>query len=236
MELWDACDFEINMPMLKGRSCYGGLDLSSTQDLTAFVLCFPPEDEEDKYIFLPFFWIPEERMRDRIQNDNVMYDKWEAQGHIDTTDGAVINYRYIEQKIKYLRNTKGYKIREIVLDRWGVTLLSQNLDEAGFRVGGFGQGYKSMSPASKELMNLVLEKKIAHGGHPVLRWNFDNVVMKTDEAGNIKPNKEKATQKIDGAVASIMALDRAIKREGRSVYETRGVLMLDRRGGYHYTS
>jgi phage terminase large subunit-like protein len=235
MDAWDACAFEIDMPMLKGRACYGGLDLSSTQDLTAFVLCFPPEDEEDKYIFLPFFWIPEDLIQEHVLKDHVQYDKWQAQGFLETTDGAVINYRYIEQKIKRLRDVNGYNIREIAFDRWGSHLLSQNLDDAGFRVAGFGQGYKSMSPPSQELITLVLEQRIAHGGHPVLRWCFDNVVMKSDEAGNIKPDKEKATQKIDGAVASIMALDRAIKREGRSVYENRGVLMLDRRGGYHYT-
>ena len=236
MDLWDACNFEIDMPMLKNRACYGGLDLSSTQDLTALVLCFPPEDEEDKYILLPFFWIPEETIQEHGLKDNVNYDKWQAQGHLEVTDGAVINYRYIEQKIKYLRDVKQYKIREIAFDRWGSHLLSQNLDEAGFRVAGFGQGFKSMSPPSKELMDLVIQQRIAHGGHPVLRWCFNNVVMKGDEAGNIKPIKEKNSQKIDGAVASIMALDRAIKREGRSVYETRGVLMLDRRGGFHYTA
>ena len=106
--------------------------------------------------------------------------------------------------------------------------MSQNLEGLGFEVIAFGQGYKDMSPATKELMKLVLEKKIAHGGHPVLRWMMDNIFVRTDPAGNIKPDKEKSTEKIDGAVALIMALDRAIRmgnEEGGSVYDNRGLLV-----------
>ena len=106
--------------------------------------------------------------------------------------------------------------------------MSQNLDGAGFTVVPFGQGYASMSPPTKELLKLVLEERIAHGGHPVLRWMVDNVTVRTDPAGNIKPDKEKSTEKIDGAVALIMALDRAIRHEndGLSVYDERGLLFV----------
>ena len=104
----------------------------------------------------------------------------------------------------------------------------QNLDGMGFKVVPFGQGYKDMSPPSKELMKITLEKRIAHGGNPVLRWMMDNIYVKTDPAGNIKPDKEKSTEKIDGAVALIMALDRAIRNQGScgSVYDGRGILVL----------
>ena len=105
----------------------------------------------------------------------------------------------------------------------------QNLEGMGFTVVPFGQGYSSMSPPTKELMKLVLEKKIAHGGHPVLRWNVDNISIRTDPAGNIKADKEKSTEKIDGAIATIMALDRAIRcgnGEGGSVYDERGLLFI----------
>ena len=104
----------------------------------------------------------------------------------------------------------------------------QNLEGMGFTVVPFGQGYKDMSPPSKELMKLTLEKKLAHNGHPVLRWMMDNIFIKTDPDGNIKPDKEKSTEKIDGAVATIMALDRAIrhKDDDGSVYDNRGLLML----------
>jgi len=102
----------------------------------------------------------------------------------------------------------------------------------------FGQGFQSMSPPSKELMRLVLERRIAHGGNPILRWNMDNIVVKEDEAGNIKPDKKKATERIDGAVAAIMALDRAIVHEEHgSIYDTRGGLIIDinHPDGYYYS-
>lgn len=105
----------------------------------------------------------------------------------------------------------------------------QNLEGMGFTVVPFGQGFSSLSPPTKELMRLVLDEKIAHGGHPVLRWMMDNVYVRTDPAGNIKMDKEKSTEKIDGSVALVMALDRAIRcgnDNGESVYDTRGLLVL----------
>ena len=104
----------------------------------------------------------------------------------------------------------------------------QNLEGMGFTVVPFGQGFASMSPPTKELMKLTLEQRIAHGGHPVLRWNMDNIFVRTDPAGNVKPDKEKSTEKIDGAVATIMALDRAIRCENvftESVYDSRGLFV-----------
>ena len=227
MEKWDLCAFPVNEQSLEGRVCYGGLDLSSTTDLTAFVLVFPPEDEDDKYVVLPYFWLPEETLDLRVRRDHVPYDLWERQGFIQTTEGNVVHYGYIEKFIEEL-GTK-YNIREIAFDRWGATQMVQNLEGMGFTVVPFGQGYSSMSPPTKELMKLVLEKKIAHGGHPVLRWNVDNISIRTDPAGNIKADKEKSTEKIDGAIATIMALDRAIRcgnGEGGSVYDERGILLI----------
>ena len=121
-----------------------------------------------------------------------------------------------------------YNIREIAFDRWGAVQMTQNLENLGFTVVPFGQGFKDMSPPTKELMKLTLEEKIAHGGHPVLRWMMDNIFIRTDPAGNIKADKEKSTEKIDGAVATIMALDRAIRcggETGNSVYDDRGLLV-----------
>ena len=222
MEKWDYCDFPFSPQILQDRDCYGGLDLSSVDDLTAFVLAFPPEDEDDKYIILPFFWVPGDMLRQRVLKDHVPYDQWQAKGFIEITDGNVINYKFIQKKIEELG--KLYKIREIAFDRWGAHLLSQNLNDVGFKMIRFGQGYQSLSPPCKELMRLVLDKRIAHAGNPVLRWNFDNIVIKQDEAGNIKPDKEKATEKIDGAVATIMALDRAIKQETHgSIYDKHSI-------------
>lgn len=226
MDKFDACAFPVSPTELEGRVCYGGLDLSSTTDLTSFVLVFPPEDEEDKYYILPYFWVPEDTLEQRVRRDHVPYDLWEKQGYLQTTEGNVLHYKYIEQFIEKLGEK--YNIREIAFDRWGATELVQNLEDMGFTVAAFGQGFKDMSPPSKEMFKLVLEGRVAHGGHPVLRWNFDNIFIRTDPAGNIKPDKEKSTERIDGAVATIMALDRAIRcglDSGESVYDTRGLVV-----------
>ena len=227
MEKWDKCAFVTDEDDLEGRVCYGGLDLSSTTDITAFVLVFPPMDEDDKYIILPYFWIPEENMAQRVNRDHVPYDLWERQGFLQTTEGNVVHYGYIEKFIENLGER--FNIREIAFDRWGAVQMVQNLEGMGFTVVPFGQGFKDMSPPTKELMKLVLEERIAHGGHPVLRWMMDNVCARTDPAGNVKMDKEKSTEKIDGAVATVMALDRAIRcgnDNGESVYDTRGLLFI----------
>ena len=224
MEKWDACAFPVDEGELLGRECYGGLDLSSSIDITAFVLVFPPGDGSERYVLLPFFWIPEENMVRRVRRDHVPYDVWERQGFLETTEGDVIHYGFIENFIDDLG--KKFHIKEIAFDRWGAVQMVQNLEGLGFTVVPFGQGFKDMSPPSKRLMELVLERNVAHGGHPVLRWMMDNIFVRTDPAGNIKPDKEKSTEKIDGAVAAIMALDRAVRHGGStgSVYDERGIL------------
>lgn len=227
MDKWDACAFPVSEDDLEGRICYGGLDLSSTTDITAFALVFPPLDEEDKYYILPYFWIPEETLDLRVRRDHVPYDLWERQGTLMTTEGNVVHYGYIEKFIERLGEK--FNIREIAFDRWGAVQMVQNLEGMGFTVVPFGQGFKDMSPPTKELMKLVLEEKIAHGGHPVLRWMMDNIFIRTDPAGNIKADKEKSTEKIDGAIATIMGLDRAIRcgnDTGASVYDSRGLLFI----------
>ena len=220
MEKWDACAFPVDEGELLGRECYGGLDLSSSIDITAFVLVFPPRDDSERYVLLPFFWIPEENMVRRVRRDHVPYDVWERQGFLETTEGDVIHYGFIEEL------GKRFHIKEIAFDRWGAVQMVQNLEGLGFTVVPFGQGFKDMSPPTKRLMELVLERNVAHGGHPVLRWMMDNIFVRTDPAGNIKPDKEKSTEKIDGAVAAVMALDRAVRNGGStgSVYDERGIL------------
>lgn len=226
MEKWDACAIPVNEDMLEGRVCYGGLDLSSTTDLTSFCLVFPPEEEEEPYYVLPYFWVPEDTLDLRVKRDHVPYDVWNRQGYLETTEGNVVHYGYIEKFIERLGER--FNIRDIAFDRWGATQMSQDLENMGFTVVPMGQGFASMSPPTKELMKLTLEKKIAHGGHPVLRWNMDNIFIRTDPAGNIKADKAKSTEKIDGAIAMIMALDRAIRcgnDTSESVYDSRGLLV-----------
>ena len=226
MDAWDKCDFAVDPEALKGRECYGGLDLSSSTDITAFVLVFPPKDEDDKYIILPYFWIPEDTIDQRVRRDHVPYDTWLGRGQVIATEGNVIHYGYIENFIEELG--KKYHIKEIAFDRWGAVQMTQNLEGMGFTVVPFGQGFKDMSPPTKELMKLVLEQRIAHGGNVPLRWMMDNVFVRTDPAGNIKMDKEKSTERIDGAVATVMALDRAIRNQGTtdSIYNDRGIIVI----------
>lgn len=203
-QVYDKGSLPIDLDSLRGRMCYGGLDLSSTSDITALVLAFPPRSDDEKYILLPFFWLPEDTLELRCRRDHVLYDVWQKQGFIQTTEGNVIHYGFIEKFIERLGET--YHIREIAYDRWNATQMVQNLEDMGFTMVPFGQGFKDMSPPSKELFKLLMEGNIIHGGNPVLKWMASNVVMRQDPAGNIKPDKEKSVEKIDGIVASIMAL------------------------------
>lgn len=217
---------EIDLASLEGRDCYGGLDLSSTGDITALVLMFPPRDEDEKYILLPFFWVPEETIPQRVKAASVPYDIWERQGYLLSTEGNVIHYDFIEKFINDL--AEKYHIVEIAVDRWNATQMIQNLEGDGFTMVPFGQGFASMSGPTKDFYRLLMEGKIVHGGHPVLRWMAGNVVVDTDPAGNIKVTKAKSKEKIDGIVAAIMALDRCIRNQTEpqgSVYDERGLLV-----------
>ena len=211
MAKWDACDGAVDAEALKGRMCYAGLDLASTSDLAALVLVFPPEGEDDFYCLLPRFWIPAENLHKRSLKDRVAYDAWVRAGFITATPGNIIDFAYIRQEINDLN--RDYDIAEIAFDRWGAVQLSTQLTDDNFEMVPFGQGFASMGAPTKELMGLVLGGKVAHGNHPVLRWMASNMVVKQDPAGNMKPDKGKARQKIDGIVAAIMGLDRAMRNE-----------------------
>ena len=224
---WNACKVDFTEEDLEGRVCYGGLDLSSTTDLTAFVLVFPPTADDDRYYVLPYFWLPEETIDLRARRDHVPYAEWKQEGIFNTTEGNVVDYESIEFFIANLKNR--FDIRQIAFDRWNATQLTQRLEsEYDFEMIQFGQGFYSMSDPTKQFERLILEKKIAHNGHKVLSWCIDNLAVDIDAAGNIKPSKKKATEKIDGAVALVMALSRALlhSEQSTSVYETRGLLYI----------
>ncbi len=222
LEKWDACAGRVDAASLKGQRCWAGLDLASTEDITALVLVFP--DEGGGYDVLPFFWLPEDTIERRSRRDRVPYDLWARQGFVYTTPGNVCDYAFIRAKLNELAGE--YEIEDIGLDPWNARQLGQQLMEDGFEIVDFRQGYASMSAPTKELLRLVLAGQLRHGGHPVLRWMADNMVVTTDPAGNIKPAKDKSTERIDGMVALIMAIDRATRRgpAKRSVYETRGLV------------
>jgi phage terminase large subunit-like protein len=209
MHVWDASAGEVVADDLAGRECYAGLDLASTTDIAALVLVFP--DRQGGFDVLPHFWIPEETLTERMRRQSVAFEAWVRAGLVEATPGNSIDYDTITARIRELGER--YAIREIAFDRWNATQLAQKLDGDGFTVVPFGQGYASMSGPTKDLLALVLAKKVRHGAHPVLRWMADNLQVTTDAAGNIKPDKGKSTEKIDGMVALIMALDRAVRNE-----------------------
>lgn len=227
MQAWDACGAKVDPEELRGRVSYGGLDLASSSDIAAFVLDFPPLEEGEPHKWLASFWIPVENMLERARLHRVPYDLWVRQGFIKATEGNVIDYATIAVDILALSTQFGF--REIAYDDWGAVQMSQQLEAEGFTMISFRQGFKSMSPPTIELNRLVLDKKFAHGGNPVLRWMADNLVVSTDAAGNLKPDKKKSREKIDGITAGVMALDRALRNgQGQpgSVYEERGLELL----------
>ena len=219
----DLTDFEEMKEKLEGKECYGAIDLSSKIDLTVWLKLFPMEDH---LIIIPEFFVPKDNIYKRSKEDNVPYATWAEQGLINATEGNVVHYGAIEQKI--IDDYEVYNILRIGHDRWGATQMAQNLADHGIELVPIGQGFKSMSEPMKEIEKLVLENKLHHYGHPVLRWNIDNTVAKTDPAGNIKPDKGKSKEKIDGTVALVMAIDGFIRKEGtgKSVYEDRGIRTL----------
>jgi phage terminase large subunit-like protein len=220
MEKWTACALPVDAEALRGRECFGGLDLASTEDIAALVWLFPPVAEGERWQVLPRFWIPGDRIAERVKRARVPYDQWVKTGLIQATDGNITDYAYIREQI--LQDCERFRVREIAVDRWNATQLVTQLQEEGLNVSLFGQGFASMSAPAKELERLVAGELLAHGGNPVLRWMAGNCAVSQDPAGNIKPDRSKATEKIDGIVALIMALGRAValhEPEGQSFWD-----------------
>jgi|DewCreStandDraft_4_1066084.scaffolds.fasta_scaffold03948_2 phage terminase large subunit-like protein len=224
---WQACGaLTVDVAALRGRPCWAGLDLSSTSDLTAFVLVFPPASSNGVYAVIPRFFVPEENILKRARADRVPYDVWRKSGYLIATPGNVIDYDWVFAQIE--RDARQYDIREIAFDRWGAARVASELQKRGLTMVEFGQGFASMSPPMKDVEELIKKRRLAHMNHPVLTWCADNVVAVEDPAGNIKPDKSRSREKIDGFVAMLMALDRAMRNIGRvtSVYQTHGVRVL----------
>jgi phage terminase large subunit-like protein len=223
-EVWDQNAGSVDESLLEGRTCYGGLDLASTTDTASFVLAFTPLEPGGPVILLPRFWIPSENMHLRVLRDRVPYDAWVRDGWMSATPGNVIDYDAIRKQI--VSDYSRFAIRQIRFDRWGATQLSTQLAaDDGLEMVTMGQGFASMSSPMKEFMRRLQDQSIAHGGHPVLRWQASNVMARMDPAGNIKPDKAASRERIDGIVAAIMSLDGVI-REPDSVYELDGIKIL----------
>lgn len=222
MHLWDNIK---EKPEYSGQ-CFTGLDLSRTTDLAAMAHVFPKIiNGVEKYSILCRFWLPEEGIEEKERKDRVPYREWARLGLITLTPGAVLDYNYIFNQID--SDAQEFDIKELCFDRWGASEVIRRVSDSGLIVIPFPQTFVAMSPSTKELVKLIIEQRVLHGDNPILRWNADNVVVETDSSGNLKPSKKKSTQKIDGIVAMIMALDRALRHnENKSVYSERGLLTI----------
>lgn len=220
---WDACAAPI--PDLTGRPCHLALDLASKTDIAALVAAFPPTDDDPHIYLLPFLFVPGANLEDLAARNRAPYSAWVRSGHLIATDGVVIDYAAIERTILQLAQT--YTVGSIAIDPWNAAQMAQNLAAAGFDVIEYRQSYKIMSPASKEFEARILNRTLAHGGHPVLRWMADNVMIVRDSNDNIKPDKAKSRQKIDGVIAAIMAVDLCLRRSNlTSIYDQQDIRTL----------
>jgi phage terminase large subunit-like protein len=232
-EAWRGCNLgPVDEEELVGRECWGGLDLSSTLDVTALVWVFPAVQgsggagEQGRYEVVCRFWVPEENVGERVKRDRVPYDVWIRQGWVRPTPGNVVDYEFILAQIR--ADMGRFKVRELAFDPWNATSTSNKLIEEGAKMVEFRQGFVSMNPAMKTLEVAIQKRALNHGGNPALAWMADNLVATSDPAGNLKPDKGKSTEKIDGMVALLMALQRAALAGGEreSVYRTRGLRVL----------
>ncbi len=235
LEHWAACEPEVaadprnaailREKSLEGRSCFGGLDLSTKLDLSSLVLMFPSDG--DVIDLLCRFWLPEATIDAALRKGQRHYDTWRREGWLIATPGDVIDYEFIRAEVLAL--SKRFGLQELAFDPWGATQLATQLMGDGLRLVETRQGYKTLSEPSKDLEARIVGKKVRHANNPVLRWCVSNAVVTRDPAGNIKPDKEKAVERIDGVVATVMALSRCIAGgppKGGSYLETNDLVVL----------
>lgn len=222
---WDQCNGDVDPVALRGQTCFAGLDMSVKKDMTALVLIFPQDNGNCK--LLPFFWLPKDYRTNRAMLDRVQ--PWIKKGLIETTEGEVVDYQQVRKRINELGQQ--YHFDSIQFDPWNMQSMYQDLKNDGFEALELPQNFRTMSGPTKEFESLVLERRIQHGGNPVLRWMADCCSVKSDARGNIfpaKPDLLKSSRRVDGIIAAIMALHRltaiAAVPPRRSVYEDRGLL------------
>jgi phage terminase large subunit-like protein len=220
---WMACDKgPINLNDYRGQVAFAGLDLASVRDVSAFVLLIP---EDDRFTIIPYFFAPKDNAFIRSRRDQVDYIGWEKEGLMELTEGDVTDYNYIKKRIQEVAEI--VNIKSIAYDRWNASQLVIDLSELGLPMESYGQGFASMNNPCKSLEKLVLGKQINHGGNKVLRWMCSNLAMKSDPAGNIKMDKSKSSEKIDGMVALVMALGTYMNDDNPdSSYEDRGIVFI----------
>ena len=209
MDKWDLCSEQFDRDALRGRRCFGGLDLARVHDMSAFALLFPPLDAGEKWKLLLRFWCPEEDIPHRVKTDRVPYDQWVRDGYLEATDGNTTDFAFIESDI--VDDADEFAIQEIAFDRAFADSMVQSLkDRHGLEMVEFGQGFYSMAAPTAEFERMVRSIELQTGGNPILDWMASNVVVRKDPAGNMKPDEDSSPELIDGMVATIMALGRAM--------------------------
>lgn len=208
--VYESCSGPVDLEEMKQWPCWLGVDLSSVSDLTVIVACW--KDDEEHLFVRPFYFCPGENLRRRSERDKVPYTIWAEQGHITPTPGEVIDQGAVEDKVRWL--CENYDVREIAFDPYLGQQIMGSLGEDGLPVVAMRQGSLTMGPAIRDLETAIVGGRMSHGGHPILRWNFSNVVVEMDKAGLKAFSKGKAREKIDGAVACAMAVSRAVNGDG----------------------
>ncbi|SFJ25570.1 terminase TerL endonuclease subunit [Bradyrhizobium sp. Gha] len=221
---WMACAAPLDMAELVGRPCHAGLDLSQTTDMSALVLYWPHNGA-----VLPFFWLPDEGLLDRDRKEGGHYRRWRDAGLLETTPGKAINFKAIIRRLAEINAE--YQLVAVAYDRAFIKTFNAQCAEEGIELPmeEFGQGFVSMAQPVQLLEAAVLDRRIHHGGHPILRWQISNIAIEMDPAGNRKPSKRRAVGHIDGAVSLLMAMGSASRTppKRRSVYEERGILTIE---------
>jgi phage terminase large subunit-like protein len=219
---WEACGGDLDIKALRGRPCWAGLDLSATRDMTALVLYF----RDDGGAVVSHFWLPKDGIAEKQELDRVPYRSWADAGHITLTPGAAINKSFI---VSHLAEIAGlYDVQAIAYDRWGTAELQRIMGEEGVKLPlvEHGQGFRDMGTSTSAFEAAMLDRRLKHGGNPVLRWQSTNLVYERDPAGNRKPAKNRAIDRIDGMAALIMAIGTSVKSapKRRSIYAQRGLV------------
>lgn len=216
MRAWAECrgplDWKEMEKALARRRCYGGLDLARVRDFSAFTLLFPPTDDDPHWYVLCRFWLPQEDFAKRMKETRVRLDLWRDQGALQLTPGNTTDFSFIAQAI--LEDARRFDILELGYDRTFAGEVVQTLSDEGMSLVEIGQGFLSMAAPTAEIERQVISRELAHGGHPVLTWMASNVAVRFDPAGNMKPDKERSGDKIDGIAAMANALARALVAEG----------------------
>jgi phage terminase large subunit-like protein len=221
MDKYDVCAPTRDDSELYGMPCYGGMDLSTTQDLTSFCLAWKHPD--GGYDMRWWFWIPGDKLMDRIKKDGVPYQVWANDGWLELIPGEVIDQEYVKQRIMEI--CAQYRVVTIGADKFNNTWIMQELDRNKINVQPFAQNAGTITEPAKELMTRVIEGKFRHGCNPVARWNFSNAVIKKFPNDTFRLDKDKAEKRIDGVAAAIMAVGCSMQDiKVESVYARYGVL------------